>query len=321
MLGLLGLAWSGVAATGPLYGMLVLVGVARAFAGPAGQSLVPHMVPAHQLSSAVAWNSTILQAGTIVGPSVGGVLYDVLHAPGAYAVCGGLMAAAALLLGSMRVRTGRMDLALSSWQRLVAGVRYVWTQKVVLGAISLDLFAVLLGGAVALLPIYAQDILHTGPWGLGLLRSAPAVGAILVAAWMAFFPPQRHVGVKMLLCVALFGVATVLFGLSRHLGVSLVALVVLGAADMVSVVIRQTLVQLATPAEMRGRVSAVNMVFIGASNELGDFESGLTAQWMGVVPAVVAGGVGTCVVVALWAWLFPALARISRTDEVRPLRR
>ncbi|SEM40630.1 Predicted arabinose efflux permease, MFS family [Stigmatella aurantiaca] len=320
MLGLFGLAWGGVTETWPLYGMLMLVGVARAFAGPAGQSLVPHMVPPHQLSSAVAWSSTFFQAGTIIGPSVGGVLYDVLHAQGVYAVCAGLMAAAALLLASMRVHTGRMDPAVNSWQRLLAGLRYVWKQKVVLGAISLDLFAVLLGGAVALLPIYAQDILHTGPWGLGLLRSAPAVGAILVAGWMAFFPLQRNVGVKMLLCVALFGVATVLFGLSRHLVLSLVALVVLGAADMVSVVIRQTLVQLATPAEMRGRVSAVNMVFIGASNELGDFESGATAQWLGVVPSVVVGGVGTCVVVALWAWLFPALLRISRTDEVRPLR-
>lgn len=316
---LFGLARAGVSQTWPLYCVLVLLGTARAFAGPAGQSLVPHMVPAQHLSSAVAWNSTFFQAGTIIGPSVGGVLYDVLHAEGVYAVCAALMAAAALLLGLMRVRTGRMEHSASSWERLLAGMRYVWRQKVVLGAISLDLFAVLLGGAVALLPIYAQDILHTGPWGLGLLRSAPAVGAVGVAALLAVFPLRRNAGVTMFVCVALFGVATVVFGLSRHLLLSLAALVVLGAADMVSVVIRQTLVQLATPPEMRGRVSAVNMVFIGASNELGDFESGVTAQWWGVVPAVVIGGVGTCLVVALWAWRFPELRRIARADDVKPL--
>ncbi|MDY7230053.1 MFS transporter [Hyalangium rubrum] len=316
---LFGLTWAGVTQTWPLYVVLVLVGTARAFAGPAGQSLVAHLVPPQHLSSAVAWNSSIFQAGTIVGPTVGGLLYDVVHAKGVYATCAVMMVGAFTMLALMRVRTGRMEQAAPSWQRLLAGLSYVWRQKVVLGAISLDLFAVLLGGATALMPIYAQDILQTGPWGLGMLRSAPAVGAALIAAALALFPLRRNAGVMMLACVGLFGLATVVFGVSRSLALSVVALGVMGAADMVSVVVRQTLVQLATPPEMRGRVSAVNMVFIGASNELGDFESGLTAEWFGVVPAVVLGGVGTGIVVVLWAWLFPELRRIARPDDVRPL--
>ena len=316
---LFGMAWAGTRETLPLYIVLVLIGTARAFAGPAGQSLVPHLVPAQHLSTAVAWNSTVFQVGTIAGPAVGGLLYSGVHASGVYLTCAVLMAGAATMLALMRVRTGRMERAATSWQRLLGGIHYVWRQKVVLGAISLDLFAVLLGGATALLPIYAQEILHTGPWGLGLLRSAPAMGAALIAVSLAMFPLRRNAGVVMLVCVAIFGVATIVFGVSSSLALSLGALVVLGAADMVSVVIRQTLVQLATPPEMRGRVSAVNMVFIGASNELGEFESGLTAEWLGVVPAVMLGGVGTCVVVLLWAWLFPELRRIARADEVRPL--
>ncbi|WP_224362702.1 MFS transporter [Hyalangium versicolor] len=316
---LFGLSRSGVTETWPYYSVLVLLGTARAFAGPAGQSLVPHLVPVQFLSSAVAWNSTVLQVGTIAGPAVGGLVYDVLHAAGVFLICAVMMGLGLVMLALMRVHTGRMEQAATSWQRLLAGLRYVRRQKVVLGAISLDLFAVLLGGATALLPIYAQDILHTGPWGLGLLRSAPAVGAALVAVSLAVFPMKRNAGRTMLVCVALFGVATMVFGVSRNLALSVAALVVLGAADMVSVVIRQTLVQLATPPEMRGRVSAVNMVFISASNELGEFESGFTAEWFGVVPSVVLGGVGTCVVVVLWAWLFPELRRIANTDEVKPL--
>jgi MFS family permease len=316
---LFGLARAGVTETWPFYAVLMLLGTARAFAGPAGQSLVPHLVPVHHLSVAVAWNSTVLQVGTIAGPALGGLLYDATHVTGVYLTCAAMMATAAVMLLLMRVRTGRMERAATSWQRLLAGLRYVRRQKVVLGAISLDLFAVLLGGATALLPIYAQDILHTGPWGLGLLRSSPAVGAALVAVSLAVFPLQRNAGLTMLVCVALFGVATMVFGVSQHLWLSVGALVVLGAADMVSVVIRQTLVQLATPDEMRGRVSAVNMVFISASNELGEFESGFTAEWFGVVPSVVLGGVGTCMVVVLWAWLFPELRRIANTSDVKPL--
>jgi MFS family permease len=313
---LFGLARGGVSTVWPLYGVLLLLGVARAFTGPAAQSLVPHLVPAEHLSSAVALNSTIFQVATIVGPSLGGLLYAPLGAAGVYATCAVMMGGAALGVGAMAVRTGRLEHATRSWERLVAGIHYVWRRKVVLGAISLDLFAVLLGGAVALLPVFAQDILHTGPWGLGLLRSAPAVGAAAMAGALAFFPLRRRAGALMFASVALFGLATIGFGLSRHLWLSLLCLVVLGAADMVSVVIRLTLVQLATPAEMRGRVSAVNMVFVGASNELGEFESGMTAEWFGASRAVVLGGVGTLLVVALWAWRFPELRRVARVEEV-----
>jgi MFS family permease len=193
--------------------------------------------------------------------------------------------------------------------QLLAGVRYVWSNKVVLGAISLDLFAVLLGGAVALLPIFAKDILMAGPWALGALRSAPAVGAATTGLLLARFPIKHKAGATMLACVALFGVATIAFGLSRTFALSLVALAVAGAADMVSVVVRLTLIQLETPEEMRGRVSAVNSVFIGASNELGEFESGITAEWFGAIPAVIVGGIGTIVVVGLWSFLFKDLAR------------
>jgi MFS family permease len=194
----------------------------------------------------------------------------------------------------------------------LAGFRYVWEKKLILGSISLDLFAVLLGGAVALLPVYAREILKTGPWGLGLLRSAPGVGAAIMAIFLAHRPLRRRAGATMLWCVAGFGVFTITFGLSRNLVLSLLSLLLVGASDTVSVVIRLTLVQLATPDEMRGRVSAVNMLFIGASNELGQFESGLTAHWFGTVPAVVLGGIGTLVVIATWAWLFPELRRTEQ---------
>ena len=201
--------------------------------------------------------------------------------------------------------------ARSTRASLFDGVRYVWANQVVLGAISLDLFAVLLGGATALLPVYAKDILHLGPWALGILRSAPAAGGALMGVALARRPIERHAGAKMFACVALFGLATIVFGLSRGFVVSLLALVVVGASDMVSVFVRSALVQLATPDAMRGRVSAVNMVFIGASNELGEFESGVTAQWFGTVPSVVLGGVGTLLVVAIWAWRFPKLRQVS----------
>jgi MFS family permease len=209
----------------------------------------------------------------------------------------------------------RGDRQPTTWQSLLAGVRYVWKNQIVLGAISLDLFAVLLGGATALLPISARDVLHLGPWALGTLRSAPAIGAAVTGIALTVRPLERRAGAKMLLCVALFGFATVVFGLSRSFVLSLVALAVMGASDMVSVVVRSSLIQLATPSAMRGRVSAVNMVFIGASNELGEFESGLTAQLFGAVPAVVLGGVGTLLVVALWAWRFPKLGQVDRLED------
>jgi MFS family permease len=217
----------------------------------------------------------------------------------------------------MHVRTGRMEAKDVSIETLLAGFRYVWQEKMILGSISLDLFAVLLGGAVALLPVYAQDILHIGPRGLGVLRSMPALGAALMAMWLAYRPLRRRSGNVMLVAVAIFGVFTIVFGLSRSVVLSLIALFVIGASDMISVVIRSTLVQIATPPAMRGRVSAVSLLFIGASNELGQFESGVTGQWMGAVPAVILGGVGTLAVVGLWSWFFPQLRKLDRLIPLR----
>jgi hypothetical protein len=247
---------------------------------------------------------------------LGGILYAAFAGPaGVY----GLAAACSLgaLALSAAIEPGRARVARSPVTRasLLAGVRYVWNNQIVLGAISLDLFAVLLGGATALLPVYARDILHLGPWALGALRSAPAAGAAATAVLLAMRPLESRAGAKMFAGVAVFGAATIVFGLSRSFWLSLVALALLGASDMVSVFVRSALVQLATPDAMRGRVSAVNMVFIGASNELGEFESGLTAQWLGTVPSVVVGGLGTLVVVAVWAWRFPALRRIDRLND------
>ena len=200
----------------------------------------------------------------------------------------------------------------TSLRAVLAGLHYIWTHKPILGSISLDLFAVLLGGSVALLPVYAREILHTGPWGLGLLRAAPGVGAATMAILLAYRPLRRRAGPIMLWCVAAFGVSTIVFGISHNLTLSLAALVLLGGTDMVSIVVRGTLVQIATPDEVRGRVNAVDMIFIGASNELGEFESGLTAHWFGTVPAVILGGAGTLLVVGLWAWLFPELRKVDK---------
>jgi hypothetical protein len=232
-----------------------------------------------------------------------------------YALAAACSLGAAALASTIRARRAATPRSPVTWTSLLAGVRYVRSNPIVLGAISLDLFAVLLGGATALLPVYARDILHLGPWALGALRSAPAAGAAVTALALALRPIQRAAGVKMFAGVAVFGAATIAFGLSRSFAVSLVALALIGASDMVSVFVRSALVQLATPDAMRGRVSAVNMVFIGASNELGEFESGLTAQWLGTVPAVLVGGVGTLAVVAIWAWRFPALRRVNRLED------
>jgi len=281
----------------PIYAVLVGIGVARAFQGPAGQSLLPSLVPDADFPNAVAWSSSFWQAATVVGPMLGGVVYAALAGPSAvYAIAAAGSASALLGVAAMRPLAVRSRTDEGMGTSLLAGVRYVLRNEVVLGAISLDLFAVLLGGATALLPVYARDVLVLGPWALGALRSAPALGAAVTGVALAARPIRRRAGVKMLACVAL----------------SLVALVVAGAADMVSVVVRSALVQLETPDAMRGRVSAVNMVFIGASNELGEFESGVTAQWLGAVPAVVLGGVGTLVVVAVWAWRFPRLRAVDR---------
>lgn len=301
----------------PIYIVLVLVGVVRAFNGPAVRALLPHVVPDEYFPSAVAWNATVFQAATILGPALGGLIYALFHGPSAVyaaAMCGGCLAAAMLL--RIEVRSKARDRSPSSWQTVLAGLRFIRREKLILGSISLDLFAVLLGGAVALLPVYAREILKTGPWGLGLLRSAPGMGAAAMAVLLAYRPLRRRTGVTMLWCVAAFGAFTILFGLSRSIVVSLIALILVGAADMVSVVIRATLVQVGTPDEMRGRVNAVDMIFVGASNELGEFESGLTAQWLGTVPAVVLGGIGAILVTALWAWKFPDLRRSDRLADM-----
>jgi MFS family permease len=311
-----------------IYAVLVLFGALRAFLGPATSALLPGLVPSRALARAVALNSTVWQVATIAGPAVGGLVYGwgqtlgasrpELAGPGvgvgalfAYASTAVLVGAgvvAMLFIPKATRKAGRQPATLKT---LFAGIGFIAREPLVLGAISLDLFAVLFGGATALLPAYAKDVLHTGPEGLGLLRAAPAVGAAVIAIWLAGKPIARGVGWKMLVSVAIFGVATIAFGVSRWVWVSVIALLVAGAADMVSVVVRQTLVQLATPDAMRGRVGAVNQVFISASNELGEFESGLSAAWLGAVPAVVIGGVGTCVVVLLWAWLFPPLRRVD----------
>jgi MFS family permease len=310
------LARSGGAHLLPIYAVLVGVGVARAFQGPANQAILPSLVPVAHFANAVTWSSFSWQATMVVGPTLGGVLYAAGGGAGmVYAASAGCSVGALALLAAMSriVPASRPEPV--TRKSLLAGVRYVRGNQIVLGAISLDLFAVLLGGATALLPVYARDILHLGPWALGTLRSAPAVGAAVTGIALAARPIERRAGAKMLACVALFGVATVVFGLSRSFALSLVALTLVGASDMVSVVVRSSLVQLATPDAMRGRVSAVNMVFIGASNELGEFESGLTAQWLGAVPSVVLGGVGTLVVVAIWAVRFPRLGRVDRLRD------
>lgn len=303
--------------TSPLaiYAVLLLVGTVRAFQNPAGQAILPSLVPPERFPRAVALGSTMMQLALVLGPAIGGVAYQWVRRPAPlYGACAAGFLGSALLVACIRAPTRPAAPRALSLATLFAGLRYVWQNKVLLGALSLDLFAVLLGGAVALLPIFAKDQLAAGPLGYGALRSAPAVGGALTGLALAFFPIRRRAGAIMLSCVAIFGVATIAFGLSRTLPLSIAALAIVGASDMVSVYVRQSLVQLTTPDAMRGRVSAVNMVFIGASNELGEFESGVTAAWIGVVPAIVVGGLGTCAVVALWALIFPALRRVDRVD-------
>ena len=300
----------GYATRGLVFGISVVLGVARAFQMPAQQALTPLLVPPTLLARAVAVSASGVQAAVIGGPALGGLLY-VTGASTVYLSCATLLALSCALALAVR-HPHQAATEGATWRTVLAGVGFVWRHKLLLGATSLDLFAVLLGGATALLPIYARDILHTGPQGLGLLRAAPAVGALAMSLVLARWPLQRRVGGKLLGAVAVFGVATVVFGLSEHFGLSLLALAVTGAADNVSVVTRQTLVQLETPDAMRGRVAAVNSIFIGASNQLGEFESGATAALFGPVGSVVMGGAGTVLVAALWLRLFPALARRDR---------
>ncbi|SMD08586.1 Sugar phosphate permease [Fulvimarina manganoxydans] len=307
-LGLLLLTWHGLASPLPVFAILIAFGVARAFFGPASQSLVVNLVTRQELANAIAWNSSSWQIAAIVGPVAGGLLYG-LSALAAYGAGVLLFLAATVLVLSIRAPAQRTSREPASLETVVAGFRYIWREKVVLGAISLDLFAVLLGGAVALMPVYARDVLAVGPWGLGLLRAAPGIGAVATAIYLAAHPIRNHAGALMFGFVALFGAFTVVFGLSSAPWLSIVALILMGASDMISVYIRETLLQLWTPDEVRGRVNAVNMVFVGASNELGEFRAGTMAAIIGAVPAVVIGGCATIGIAGLWAYLFPDLRK------------
>jgi MFS family permease len=314
-LALAAFAIAGLRSVYPVYAALLAYGVVRAFNGPAVQAFLPQLVPEEHFPNAVSWSSSIFQAAMVTGPVVGGAIYALTGSPLVVYGCSAVANFGSFLL----IRWVEVPVALNkrqppSFGMVLDGIRYIWRNKLVLGAISLDLFAVLLGGAVALLPVYAGEILKVGASGLGLLRAGPGVGAVLMAIVVAHYPLRRRAGAAMLWCVFGFGAFTVVFGLSRNAGLSLAALVLIGACDMVSVIVRQTLIQLGTRDEMRGRVSAVNSVFIGASNQVGQFESGVTAQWFGTVPAVIVGGVGAIVVVALWAWIFPELRKVDRLN-------
>jgi MFS family permease len=300
-----------------LIAVAILLGVARAFSAPALNALGPNLVPTRVLPHAIAINSIATRVGAIVGPAVGGYLYA--SAPSVpYAASAMLLGGAFIAISSIRpVASGAVGRDRNPWRQILEGLRYVAHNRLVLGAISLDLFAVLLGGATAMLPIYAHDVLKIGPAGLGHLRAAPAAGAMLVALLFSYRPLERNVGPKMLVAVAVFGAATIGFGLSRSLFVSLAYLAILGGADMFSVYVRQSLIQISTPDEMRGRVGAVSSLFISASNELGEMESGFLAALIGPVSAVVAGGAGALAVTVIWARLFPALRRARTFHEAR----
>jgi MFS family permease len=324
---LLALTLTGVHRVLPIFAVLFLIGAGRAFSGPAASALIPHLVPENQIVNAITWGSAVFQFANTVGPAVGGLLYTLplvallpRHPSVTHELAGaGIVYVFMLitliwfevLIGSLHVRPGRMEHRAASLKVIFAGFQYVRKMPMLLGAFSLDLFAVLLGGAVALMPIFASEVLHTGPRGLGLLRAAPAVGAMTTSLILARFPLKRRAGHRLLYAVAIFGVVTVIFGLSRWLWLSMAALALSGAVDMISVIVRGSLLQLGTPPEMRGRVSAVNSLFLGASNELGEFESGLTAHWWGAVRAVVYGGIGSMMVAGVWSVMFPSLRRVD----------
>lgn len=308
---LLGLTLQGSTGVWPVLGVMVLFGAARAFAMPTGQALLPNLVPATLFGRAVAINSSTWQLSTVIGPAVGGFLY-LLGPEYVYGSSCVLLAVSVWLMAGVHTPSRPAPTRSMSFDSLLEGLRFVFRRRIVLGAISLDLFAVLLGGATALLPAYASDILKVGPDGLGLLRAAPGLGAALVAAWLTWHPLAGRMGPAMIGGVAVFGLATMVLGLSENFLLSLTALAVLGAADMISVYVRHILVQFETPDAIRGRVSAVSAVFIGASNELGEFESGLTAAWWGIRPAVMFGGLASLAVALVWARWFPELARLDR---------
>jgi MFS family permease len=329
--GLLLLTRVGLHSVFPIYVVLFFIGTGRAFSGPASSALIPHLVPEKDFVNAVTWGGAIFQFSNISGPALGGILFTLpllswipdtkLQGAGiVYVFNLATLGWFLVLIASLRVRPGRMEHKAASIKVVMAGFHYVRKSGLLLGASSLDLFVVLLGGATALMPIFAHDILHQGPRGLGMLRAAPAVGALAVSLVLARFPFDRRAGLRLFVCVGVYGAATVVFGLSKSLWLSIAALAIAGAADMISVIIRGTVLQLATPPEMRGRVSAVNSLFIGASNELGEFESGLTAQWWGAVRATVAGGVGALAVAGLWSVLFPGLRHADEltAEALRP---
>ena len=315
---LLALSLRGISSAWPIYSVLVANGAVRAFNAPAGQAFLPQLVKPEHFPNAVTWGSSFFQTATILGPMAGGLIYGFTGSPAPVYACATVAySIAVVLLSSVRPDIAARKTSEEPVGMILDGLRYIWRNKLILGCMSLDLFAVLLGGAVALLPVYAREILHIGPYGLGVLRAASGVGSVTIAILLAHYPLRRSAGLAMLYCVCGFGVFTIVFGLSRSFALSLVALILTGAFDMVSVIVRSTLVQLTTPDEMRGRVSAVNMLFIGASNEVGQFESGITAQWFGAVPAVILGGAGTIAIVLLWNWMFPALRRVDKLTALR----
>jgi len=299
-----------------LYALTFVMGIAQTFDGPASQAIVTQIVPQDHFENAVTWNSANFQTAFILGPALGGVLYSALGAAHwVLCVVAALRILSIFLVLPMAPKTDHIEKSDVTWKQAVAGLRYVFKHRIILGTISLDLFAVLFGGAVALMPVFANDILKVGATGLGLLRAAPFAGSVMMAVVLTRLPPIHRAGRAMFGAVTVFGLGTILFAISKNFYFSLFCLVLLGAADMISVVIRHVLVQTQTPPSMRGRVSAVNMIFIGASNELGEFESGVTAAWWGTVPATVIGGLGTLAVVSFFAWRFPELREYDRSAK------
>jgi MFS family permease len=313
---LLALTIAGVKAMWAFYSVIMLLGVALGLSQPAMQSFLPFLVSLDRLPKAIAWNASVYRVAVIGGPALGGFLYDLGPVVN-YSLCLCLYIFTLFAMSTLRIRAQKREShGGTTYQRIVDGIAYMRRQPILFGAISLDLFAMFLGGTTALLPIFARDILHIGPSGLGFLRTAPAMGAALVAFVLARWQLHRHTGISMFACVAIFGAATIVFGLSRNFYLSIAALAVTGAADMVSVYVRSALVQLATPDSMRGRIGSLNSLFIGASNEFGEFRAGMTAGFLGTVPAVVLGGAATLTVVALWMGLFPPLRRVDRFSDV-----
>ncbi|MFC0217053.1 MFS family permease [Pseudochelatococcus lubricantis] len=312
-LALLALTLTGLFQPAAVFVTLLWFGIARAFLAPSSASLVVNLVPPEHFANAVSWNASAWQIATIVGPVAGGLLYG-LSPVAAYTTAAIMLLTGTVLTFSISAAGQHIVGDKATVDTLLAGFRYIWKEKIVLGAISLDLFAVLLGGTIALLPVYARDVLELGPWGLGMLRAAPGIGAIATALWLTGHPIRDHAGLIMFGCVGLFGLFTAAFGVSTLAWFSIPMLALVGAADMVSVYIRETLLQLWTPDHVRGRVNAVNSVFVGASNELGEFRAGVMAAMIGAMPAVVFGGVGSILVAGLWAWWFPQLRKARHLE-------